>query len=377
MKVLVATTGGTGHFHPVVPFARACEAAGHQVRVAAPSSFAQNVTRAGFEHLPFADADQARLGAVFGSLPGLSFDEANEVVIREVFGRLDAGAALPELERAVRDWRPDLVLRETAEVASYVVAEAQGVPHVQVDTSLTGFVDYHALFEEPLVALGAEPGMDALRAAPRVSMIPEALEGRQGTGTSHRFRPAEAAPLEALPDWWPGSRNPLVYATLGTVTGSQEQFVSLHRAVVDALAGAPVRVLLTTGSSEVLESLGTLPAHVHAEAYYPQAAVMPHAAAMIGHGGLGTTLLGLAAGVPMVVLPLFADQPYNAARVAALGASLVVPGGADGVSGIGGALQQVLDEDLFRIRAREVEAEVAGLPPVTHAVSLLERWAGG
>ncbi len=49
---------------------------------------------------------------------------------------------------------------------------------------------------------------------------------------------------------------------------------------------------------------------------------MPHASAMVCHGGFGTVRAGLAAGVPLAVLPLFADQPYNAERVQALGAGL-------------------------------------------------------
>jgi UDP:flavonoid glycosyltransferase YjiC (YdhE family) len=49
---------------------------------------------------------------------------------------------------------------------------------------------------------------------------------------------------------------------------------------------------------------------------------MAHAGAMVGHGGSGSTLMAMAAGVPLAVVPLFVDQPYNARRVAALGAGL-------------------------------------------------------
>ena len=58
---------------------------------------------------------------------------------------------------------------------------------------------------------------------------------------------------------------------------------------------------------------------------------MPHARAMVCHGGSGTMRAGLAAGIPQVVLPLFADQPDNAARVDALGAGIALePGGGRG-----------------------------------------------
>ena len=342
--------------------------------MAAPASFAETVTRAGFDHLPFDDVAPHLLGPVFASLPALSFDEANEVVIREVFGRLDARAALPGVRRAIRSWQPDLVLRETAEVASYVAAEADGIPHVQVDVSLSSFVDYWALLEQPLIELGAEPGLNSLRTAPRLSLIPPSLDGVAGSGSTSvaRFREDVRPEARSLPDWWSGSRDPLVYLTFGTVTAGLADFGKLYRAVLDVLADVPVRVLLTTGRGFDVESLGALAGNAHVEHYWPQREVMPHAAAMIAHGGLGTTLLGLSAGVPMVILPLFADQLHNADRVADLGAALVAHGGLEGIEQLPSALHGILTEDNYAARARECADEIARLPPVSHAVPALE-----
>ena len=56
MRVLFATTANDGHFGPLLPVVRACVDAGHEVRVAAPESYAAAVTSAGFAHVPFADA---------------------------------------------------------------------------------------------------------------------------------------------------------------------------------------------------------------------------------------------------------------------------------------------------------------------------------
>ena len=79
---------------------------------------------------------------------------------------------------------------------------------------------------------------------------------------------------------------------------------------------------MTVGETADPAALGPLPAHVRAERWIPQAEVFAEADAMVGHGGFGTTMGALLAGVPQVVVPLFADQPYNAARVADLGAGL-------------------------------------------------------
>lgn len=95
MRVLFSTTANDGHFGPLQPFARACAAAGHEVRVAAPASYAGVLTRSGFRLEPSADAPPELIGPIMARLPTLSFDEADEVVLRDVFGRVDAQPGLP------------------------------------------------------------------------------------------------------------------------------------------------------------------------------------------------------------------------------------------------------------------------------------------
>ena len=97
MRVLCSTTAGDGHFGPLKVLAQACRAAGHEVRVAAPASFAAAVQRAGLDHAPFADAPAAAMGEVFESLPRMSPVDANRTVMADVFGRLDAQAAFPDV----------------------------------------------------------------------------------------------------------------------------------------------------------------------------------------------------------------------------------------------------------------------------------------
>ncbi|HEU5263782.1 MAG TPA: nucleotide disphospho-sugar-binding domain-containing protein, partial [Gaiellaceae bacterium] len=92
--------------------------------------------------------------------------------------------------------------------------------------------------------------------------------------------------------------------------------------------------------------------------------VLGHAAAVVGHGGAGTTLGALAAGVPLVVVPLFADQPWNAARVAAVGAGIVAP-----VDGIRAAVERVLGEESYAAAERRVAAEMREHPHVDEYVA--------
>ena len=140
----------------------------------------------------------------------------------------------------------------------------------------------------------------------------------------HRYRAlrGEAAPL---PDWWGGRPGPFVYVTMGTVVGGFEMMRSAYRTILDALVDLPARVLLTIGGDLAMEALGEVPAHVHVERFVPQDQVIPHAAAVVCHGGSGTMLGAAAAGVPLVVAPMFADQPFNAERAVAAGSALALP----------------------------------------------------
>ena len=71
-------------------------------------------------------------------------------------------------------------------------------------------------------------------------------------------------------------------------------FPEIFRATVDALGELPVRALFTVGTEVDRERLGPVPGNVHVESWVPQSRVMPYAAAVIGHGGAGTTRLALA-----------------------------------------------------------------------------------
>ena len=121
---------------------------------------------------------------------------------------------------------------------------------------------------------------------------------------------------------------------------------------------------------------------MHVERWVPQDDVLAHAAAIVGHGGSGTTLGALAAGVPQVVVPLFADQPFNAERVAEAGAGLAVDNDdwtqsatraltAEDAAAIRQALEAVLGDASYRAAAARLAAEMRGLPPVERAFDTL------
>ncbi len=377
MRILVASTANDGHFGPLLPVARACVAAGHEVRVAAPKSYAASVTSAGFAHEPFADAPPELIGPVMGRLPTLGFDEANETVIRDVFGRIDAQAALPAVTAIMEAWHPDVVLREPAELGSLAAAERAGVPHAQVAIGMLEVCDLFArLVPEPLAELDRLAGLPdgrsarALAEEPVLTSVPEVLDRAAGDGAMagptdvRRFRdPGLVAPPGDLPPSWGDPDHPLVYVTFGSVTGSLPPFAGVFREALDALADQRVRVLMTVGRRVDLEALGPLPGNAHVAPWWHQAGLLPHVSAVLGHGGFGTTMGALAAGVPQVVAPIFtSDQVVNGRHVAAVGAGVVVEPGPDVVTRGAAALTGVLDDPSYASAARVVAAAIADLP---------------
>ncbi|MEI5674319.1 MULTISPECIES: glycosyltransferase [unclassified Nocardioides] len=385
MRVLVASTAGSGHFGPLVPVARACAEAGHDVAVAAPASFADEVAGAGFGHLPFADVRPEVLGEVMGRLPSLSTEDANRVVVAEVFGRLDAQAALPGVAATIEEWRPDVVLREPTELGSLAAALAAGVPQVVVAVGVSSLLARVTdLLAEPLVELdelaGLRPGAcsAAIRAGTTLTSVPAVLDEAITSvvpydGPVIRYRVPPATGPGRLPGEWGDPEEPLVYVSFGSVAAALPPFARVYPAVLEALADQPVRVLLTTGRGVALDTL-VVPPNTRLEQWWPQDAVLPLASVVVGHGGFGTTMAALGVGIPQVVLPLFAmDQFVNADHVAAVGAGIGLLGGVDAVGDLPAALSTVLADPRHRQAAGAVADAMAALRPVGDAVRILER----
>lgn len=308
MRVLFATTRGAGHFGPLAPFAHACVRTGHDVLVAGPHSAEALAARARLPFRAVAEAPADVLDAAFA--PVWSRSASVEHVVRELFIGLHARTALPDMLAAVEAWQPDVIVRETMEFASAVAADRFGVPQVRVGIHLDSDIDSgRALEGLAAPALGVAP--ERLLDGPLLTRSPG--EDRAGV---HRFR-TDAMPLR---------RPELIYVTFGSEAPASKHFPGVYQQAVEALAELPLPVLMTIGDRRDPAELGPLPDSVSVSPWVSQSEVMPWAAAMVSHGGSGSTLAALAAGVPQAFVPLFVDGPANAERVAALGAGLVAGG---------------------------------------------------
>lgn len=166
--------------------------------------------------------------AVIGRLAGMSYDEANRVVVGEVFATLDANAGLPRLAATVEQWRPDVIVRDPAEFASWLLAERRHVPHPRVAIGLLSSDASYAGVAAPALAAAAEasglppdPGGRRLIDGPVIAAAPPTFDPSHGLDprSVHRYG-SPHAPRGALPSLLPRGDDPLVYVTFGTAAGA-------------------------------------------------------------------------------------------------------------------------------------------------------------
>src|ERR1700690_1914065 len=382
MRVLLSSTRGAGHLQPLLPYAQALRARGHEDLVAAPAEVRATLSEAGLPHAPFDHPGDETLAPIWARFRQVPSDEANAIALREIFAGLNARAALPKLLETIAAWRPDLVVRESAEFGAAVAADRAGLPHARVAVHMVSFEDaFPALVAEPIDKLRRDVGLPHveagfLRSEPVFTAFPASLDDPRDkrpqlrTPIPFRVRLVEEAPRPAPASWAPpGDSRPLVYVTFGTIVGGSPGVRSVYRTALEAIASLPVRALRPTGRGLAADTLGTIPANVHVEEWVPQRDVLARADALVCHGGSGTVRGALAAGVPMVAVPLFADQPHNARCIAAAGVGIALPD--PNAASLRAALERVLASADFGRSARRIADEIATLPPVDTAAAAL------
>jgi MGT family glycosyltransferase len=183
----------------------------------------------------------------------------------------------------------------------------------------------------------------------------------------------EPAPgwLDELP-----SDEPLIHVTEGTMHAGQP-FVL--RAAVEGLAHGPWQVVITTGRDRDPDTLGLGPIapNVRVERWVPHSDLLPRTDVLVTTGGGSTTVAGVQAGVPMVVVPTQWDKPENAQRVVEAGMGLRLAPRHCTPARLRRAVARVLNESRFQENARRMSAICARYDGPACAAELIERLMSG
>jgi rhamnosyltransferase subunit B len=165
-----------------------------------------------------------------------------------------------------------------------------------------------------------------------------------------------------------GSGEPPIVFTLGSIVAHFEP--TFYRSACDAakLLGRRA-ILLTAGNPDLPEKF---PESILAVDYAPLHEILPHAAAVVHAGGIGTCAEALRAGIPSLVIPFSFDQPDNATRMRKLGVAEVLPREAISAEAMAGMLRKLLDDPAAGQAARSLAARINPTLTLTHAIEALE-----
>jgi UDP:flavonoid glycosyltransferase YjiC (YdhE family) len=127
------------------------------------------------------------------------------------------------------------------------------------------------------------------------------------------------------------------------------------------LGAADADVTFTVGALDP-GSLGPIPANVRIAPYLPQQVAM-QCDIVVTHGGSGTTAAALTRGLPIVAIPLFADQPHNATQIARAGVGVIVDQRRIATD-VGPAIATVAADPSYAAAAQRISREIGELPSV-------------
>lgn len=389
---LFALTDGGGTVPPELGVARRLVDRGHRVSVLADTSMAGQVSRTGASFLPcmwspaeeFRDWDLRTPTSI-----------ARGIADYMITGPAPAQAS--DTAAALDTTPPDLVLTSSFAVGAMIAAEARRFPFDVLlpnayplpakgmppfgtglapargplgwlrDRALNAasarLIDRYALAKINVVR--AEYGLDPVahmwdqmhHARRQLILTSPAFDfPSELPGNARYVGPILDDPAWASDESWtlPAGADPLV---LVAMSSTFQNHVACLQRIVDALGSLPVRGLVTTGPAVPSQAIKA-PPNVTVAASAPHLDAMRHASLVVTHGGHGTVIKALAAGLPLVVLHHGRDQADNAVRVTVRGAGIAVPRRAP-VRRIARAVATVLGDGSYRLAAEELGRAVA------------------
>lgn len=416
-RIVFATTPADGHTVPALPIARALIERGHSVRWYAGRAYADRIEAVGAEHLPLGDHDFSLVGlddyfperATLTGLDKLRFDTT-------VGFAQPARTHLSDLLAALEREPADLVVGDTGFIAGPMLTELGGPPFAAFGISVIGFPGA----DVPPFGMGLRPTAGALGSLRnrllhhllRRTLFAPMTEAVNAIRTDHglpardemvfeymlhaslylqlgapgfeypqrnlpeqvRFiGPVRLQPVQGWtpPSWWPEleSGRPVIVLNQGTVATDPTELLIPGLA---ALADDDALVVAVTGGRDPGD-LGPLPTNARVERFIPFDQLLPRASVLVTNAGFGAVQLALAAGVPIVAAGKSEDKVEVAARVGWSGVGINLRTQRPQPASIAAAVRQVLRDERYRRRARELQAEIAAAGREQAAADELEK----
>jgi UDP:flavonoid glycosyltransferase YjiC (YdhE family) len=367
---------------PMLPIARALRKREHEVVIAVGPDVQARVEEAGFEATVIGPSAMDAAMRAFGD-PAVAGSNADATFAAAMFGGVFAPALLPELRRIADTFAPDAVLHPPVEMASPILAAERGIPSVTYGFGQVLPADMARASAERVAPLWEAAGLvadphagayldgylDPCPPSMRLGDPPPArvvqLIRPEIAGNSSDPLPPDIAALDS---------RPVLYVSLGTVP-LFNQPATFH-VLLDVVAAEDLDVVVTVGPNNDPASLSTLPANVHVHRWLPLRPLLDICNAVVCHGGSGTTLAALNAGLPLVLVPQGADQFENALACEKARTARVLRGDDLGSAAVRDAVLAVIaPESPERAAARTVADEIAAMPAAYEAAAIVEHLA--
>lgn len=395
-RFLFTTTPGYGHFHPLVPMARALQARGHAVAFVSRPDLQPLAEAAGFTFFPAAedrnnDPEYIEIKAQQQTM-SKGIDREIQVYLRR-FCSIHTRVMIPGVIEAARAWKADMLIRESSEYAGVIAAEVLGIPHITISCfaafSTLGVFEKDAAQQlDPLRqrwGLPPDPELSALYRNLQLFYAPESFASQPVSlpggdtpvpPTTRFIRPQffDQAKEGDLPSWLAELPDqPTIYVTLGTeINAHRDLYPSVLMTIINGLRDLPVNLIVTLGRGKDPADFGEQPANVHIEPYIPQSLILSRCDLMVMHAGSNSLLAAIDAGLPLVIIPLIADQFFNAEVIENVGLGQVVTQEALTSASVRAAVESVLNQPNYREVAQRFQAEMHALPGQGAVVEMIE-----
>jgi rhamnosyltransferase subunit B len=403
--------GSAGDVFPFVWLGRLLRSRGHRVTMIAACLFEEAARGAGLEVIPWgAPADFERLIAdprIWKSYQGTK-------MVFEFAGESAEAFLQPIEQRHGSSDAIDLLLAPCTAFGARIAREKLGVPLINVHLQPAVMISAH---ETPILF----PGMEHLQKLPLwfrkwLIRLPNPADRFAAPAVARVCAAHEVTPPKSL--WWDWAHSPD-----GTLCLFPEWFAApqpdwpagvkqwdfpledlaaeqpLSEALQSFLSSGDKPIVFTPGSANIharrffevalaavirlqkravfvtrkLDQLPpSLPVSIMPVEYVPFSTLLPHAAAFVHHGGIGTMSQGFAAGIPQLIMAMAHDQPDNAWRLTRLGAGLGLTPHTFTPDRVSAALQRLLNEPTFLQSARQCQQKTLARRDVSALVEWIE-----
>lgn len=371
MRVLLSGVPGHGHLLPLLPLARAFRVQGHCVAIMVPMSYAP----------VFADEDIAVL--VAGADNPTVIAEVLQRTGEDVRGQCTRSAMVEAFTTAridlsvddalpvAQEWGPDLVVHDVMDFVGPFVAIACGARRVRHTFGPDVSADFIRACTERSTSDYRERGIRWQPAdwvadiCPRDLQVPRWTPPRGWLPLQPEAHRGPAGSVGAQPRPLPGQARVLV--TFGTIYTDSQLLSPLISGLTAKGYGVRVALGLAASSADFAVDRDA----VAFEEFRPYAELLDGIDVVVGHGGAGTNLGALAAGIPLVLAPQGADQGGQAERVATAGAAISVGPDTFSADAISQAVADVLQQHHYRAAARRIAGQIAAMPSTDEVAALL------